>query len=77
MGSLVTTRIQKGILGSLPPGVLTPIVPCCSIQSIHRKLRATRIELKRINDQNSVRLRTILFEIREIIEKGTQGDGLG
>ena len=65
-GSLETTRVRKGMPRSLPPGLLTPIVPCCSIQSIHRELRVTRIELKRINDQNLVRMRTILFEIREI-----------
>ena len=60
-GSLGTTRVRKGMLGSLPLGLLTPIVPYCSIQRIHRELRVTGIELKMINDQNSVRLRTILF----------------
>ena len=46
---------------SLPSGLLTPTVPCCNIMNIHRELRVTGIELKTINDQNSVRLRTILF----------------
>ena len=48
--NLGTTRVRKGMLGSLPPGLLTPIVPCCSIQSIHRELCVTGIELKRIDD---------------------------
>ena len=56
---------QQGLgrvcLGVCPPGLLTPTIPCCNIQSIHRELRVTGIELKRINNQNSVRLRTILF----------------
>ena len=56
-----TTRVGKGMLESLPPGLLTPTVPCCSIQSIHKESRVTRIELKMINDQNSMRLRMILF----------------
>ena len=56
-----TTRVRKGMLGNLPPGLLTPTVPSCSIQSIHRELHVTRIELKRIDDRNSVRLRMILF----------------
>ena len=50
MGILGTTRVRKGMLGSLPLGLLTPIVPCCSIQSIHRELHVTRIELKTIDD---------------------------
>ena len=54
---------------SFPSSLLTPTIPCCSIQSIHRKLCVTGIELKRIDDQNSVRLRTVLFEIREITKK--------
>ena len=28
-GILGTTRVRKGMLGSLPPGLLTPTVPCC------------------------------------------------
>ena len=27
-GILGTTRVRKGMLGSLPPGLLTPTVPC-------------------------------------------------
>ena len=27
---LGTTRVRKGMLGSLPPGLLTPTVPCCN-----------------------------------------------
>ena len=27
--SLGTTRVREGMLGSLPPGLLTPTVPCC------------------------------------------------
>ena len=61
MRILGTTRVRKGILGSLPPGLLTPIVPCCNLQSIHRELCVIEIELKMIDDQNSKRLRTILF----------------
>ena len=68
-GILGTTRVRKGMLGSLPSGLLTPTVPCCSMQSIHRELCVTGIELKRINDQKIVRLRMILFEMREVIEK--------
>ena len=49
------------MLGSLPIGLLTPTVPCCNIQSIHRELHVTGIELKRINDKKLVRLRMILF----------------
>ena len=30
-GILGTTMVRKGMLGSLPPGLLTPIVPCCII----------------------------------------------
>ena len=62
-------RVGKGMLGILPPGLLTPTVPYCSIQSIHKELYVTRIELKRSDVQNSMRLRTILFEIREILKK--------
>ena len=51
--------------GSLPLGLLTPIIPCCNIQSIHDELCVTGIELKRIDDQNSMRLRTILFGKKE------------
>ena len=28
---LGTTRVRKGMLGSLPLGLLTPTVPCCNI----------------------------------------------
>ena len=28
-GILGTTRVRKGMLGSLPPSLLTPTVPCC------------------------------------------------
>ena len=55
------SRVRKGTLGSLPSRLLTPNIPCCNIPSIHRELRVMGIELKSINDQNSVRLRTILL----------------
>ena len=55
------SRVRNGTPGSLPSGLLTPIVPCCNIMSIHRELRVMGIELKMIDDQNSMRLRTILF----------------
>ena len=29
-GILGTTRVRKGMLGSLPPGLLTPTIPCCN-----------------------------------------------
>ena len=68
-GILGTIRVRKGMLGRFPPGLLTPIVPCCKIQSIHRELRVMVIGPKRIDDKKSMRLRTILFEIRERIKK--------
>ena len=68
-GDFGTTRVMKGMFGSLPPGLLTPTLPCCSIQNIHKELWVIGIEFKMIDDQNLVRLRTILFEIREIIKK--------
>ena len=51
--------------GSFPPGLLTPTVPCCNIESIHKESHVTGIEFKRINDRNSVRLRMILFGSKE------------
>ena len=30
-GILGTIRVRKGMLGSLPPGLLTPTIPCCNI----------------------------------------------
>ena len=63
------TRTKNGMLGSFPLGLLTPTIPCCSIQSIHKELRVMGIEFKIVDDQNSIRLRMIFFKNREIIKK--------
>ena len=39
------------------------------IMSIHRELRITGIKLKTFDDQNLVRMRLILYELREEINK--------
>ena len=62
MRILGATRNRKGMPGSFPSCLLTPIVPCCKfIMNIHKDLCVLGIKLKMINDQNSMRMRTILF----------------
>ena len=39
------------------------------ILNIHRELRITRIKLKMFDDQNLVRMRSILFEIKGNVNK--------
>ena len=60
-GSLGTTRVRKGMPGSLPSGLLTPTLHYRNILRIHKEICVTGVELKRLIDQNSLRLRTILF----------------
>ena len=76
-GDFGTTRVRKGMPGSFPSGLLTPIVPCCNILSVHKELCVMGIELKMIDDRNLVRLRTILLGIKRNNWKGTKGDRLG
>ena len=75
---LGTTRVWKGTLGSLPLGLLTPIVPCCIIYWAFIGIYMLwGLNLKMINDWKSVRMRSILMEIRHITEKEPKEMDLG
>ena len=49
-GILGTTRVRKGMLGSLPQVYLHLLYLVVNILSIHRELHVTEINMKRFDD---------------------------
>ena len=74
---LWTPRVRKGTSRSLPSGLLTPTVPCCIIYWAFTEIYVLwGLNRRTIDDWNSMRMRMILFVIRDDW-KGTEENGLG